>query len=640
MLPDLYKPIIIGTAGHVDHGKTQLVKRLTGIDTDRLKEEKERGISIELGFAPMVLPSGQQAGIVDVPGHERFIKQMLAGAAGIDLVLLVVAADEGVMPQTREHLHIINLLEIKKGLIVITKKDLVDEEWLLLVEEEIREEIKGTVLGDSQMIAVSAHTGDGIEELRQLINELSFQVAEKEITGRVRLPIDRVFTITGFGTVVTGTLFSGKIKVGTTLEILPEGITTRVRGLQVHGRKVEVAIAGQRVAVNLTGLETRDLRRGSVLLDPAYLTTSYRLDVQLEVLLQTERTIKNWTRIRFHLGTREALGRVVLLEGEELLPGSRAYAQLVMEEPVVAARRDRFVIRSYSPMVTIGGGMVIDPNPPKQKRFKPEVLQALAIKEKGTPEEIVLQYLLQILIPFISRSELVAQVGLTREEANKGLEGLLEEGRAVFLNLEGIEYLVHPQVYADRQEEVREILGKYHQDFPLRIGMAKEELRSRKFKFFSVKLFNALLKDWEESGLISVVGQSIGLYGYKPMLNDNYQQLVDEILGRFQTAGFQPPLWSELCQSLAVNETDQNEILNYCLNQKLLIKVADDLYFQEAKLNAAKDILVNHLQVTSALTISDARDLLGSSRKYILPLLEYFDREKITRRSGDKRILY
>lgn len=640
MIPDHSKHIIIGTAGHVDHGKTQLVKRLTGIDTDRLKEEKERGISIELGFAPLVLPSGQQAGIVDVPGHERFIKQMLAGATGIDLVLLVVAADEGIMPQTREHLDIIKLLEIQKGLIVITKKDLADEEWLLLVEEEIREAVKDTFLEKAEIIAVSSHTGEGIEELRLLIDELAEEVVEKEVTGKVRLPIDRVFSITGFGTVVTGTLFSGKIKVGESVEILPEGIISRVRGLQVHGGKVDEAKAGQRVAVNLTGLETREIGRGSVLLQPGYLTTSFRLDVQLELLSQAERNIKNWTRIRFHLGTREALGRVVLLEGEELAAGSRAYAQIVMEEPVVAAKRDRFVIRSYSPMVTIGGGKVIDPNPPKQKRFRPEVLRDLAIKEKGTPEELILQYLLQAPTPFVPKSVLIAKVGLTSEESDRSLEQLLEDGRAIFLKLEGVEHLVHPQVHADWQEEIREMLGKYHQEFPLRIGMVKEELRSRKFNFFSVKLFNALLKEWEEAGLISVVGQSIALYGYKPQPNLHYQQIIEQILLKYQTASLQPPFWGELGQTLAINDLELNEILNYCLNQKLLIKVADDLYFRETELNEARTIIVNHLQINRSLTISEARDLLGSSRKYILPLLEYFDREKITRRADDKRILY
>ncbi|MGI6649481.1 MAG: selenocysteine-specific translation elongation factor [Bacillota bacterium] len=644
MIPGQGKHIIIGTAGHVDHGKTQLVKRITGIDTDRLKEEKERGISIELGFAPLTLPSGLQAGIVDVPGHERFIKHMLAGATGIDLVLLVVAADEGVMPQTREHLDIINLLEIKKGLIVLTKKDLVDQDWLLLVEEDIRETVKGTVLAEAEIVAVSSKTGEGMAELLELLDRMAAEVVEKEVTGKVRLPIDRVFSITGFGTVVTGTLFSGRLKAGDTVEILPEGYSTRVRGLQVHGQKVDEAKAGQRVAINLTGLETRDIRRGSVLLAPGYLSSTYRLDVQLELLASAERAIKNWTRIRFHLGTREALGRVVLLEDEELAPGNRAFAQLVMEEPVVAARRDRFVLRSYSPMFTIGGGTVIDPNPPKQKRFRPEVIQALTIKEKGTPEELILQDLLHAHPPFVAHGDLSNRLGLTKEEIASGLERLQEEGRVVFLSLEGSDYLIHPQVYADLQEDVREVLGDYHREFPLRPGLSKEELRSRKFNYFSVKLLNALLQHWEEGRLISLIGQSVAQHGHRPQLTEHYRSVVAEILRHYQTARFQPPAWGELrqtlSQTLSLKENEYDEILNYCLNQKLLVKVADDLYFRAEEITEARETIINYLKHNPSLTISEARELLGGSRKYILPLLEYFDREKLTRRSGDKRVLY
>lgn len=632
--------IIIGTAGHVDHGKTELVKRLTGLDTDRLKEEKARGISIELGFAPLLLPGGQQAGIVDVPGHERFIKHMLAGAAGIDLVLLVVAADEGVMPQTREHLEIINLLEIKKGLIIITKKDLVEEEWLLLVEEEVREAVQGTVLEQAPSIAVSSRTGEGIEALLQLIEAAAAEVVEKESAGKMRLPIDRVFSITGFGTVVTGTLFSGRLKVGDAVEILPEGIISRVRGIQVHGQKVEVAIAGQRVAVNLTGIETRELKRGSVLLEPGYLQPSYRLDVQLELLTSAGRPLKNWTRIRFHQGTKEALGRVVLLENEELAPGDKTYAQLVMEEPVVVARRDRFVIRAYSPMFTIGGGAIIDPNPTKQKRFQPEVLQALAMKEKGTPDELILQHLLSVRSPLVILSELKHQVGLGEDEIKVGLQRLMEENRLVKLPLEGVDYLLHPQVYNQWQEELREILKRYHQEFPLRTGLPREELRSRKFNFLSVKLFNAMLQYWEQNGDISISGQMIALKGHVPKLTERCRLAVDKISQHYQKGRFQPPYWSELKPLLNLNETEAEEVLNYCLQQKLLVKVADDLYLREVDLGEARHFILQHFQQHSTLTISEARDLLGGSRKYILPLLEYFDREKTTRRAGDKRVKF
>ena len=347
------KRLIIGTAGHIDHGKTTLVKRLTGIETDRLKEEKQRGISIELGFAPFTLPSGQKAAIVDVPGHERFIRHMLAGAFGIDMVLFTIAADEGVMPQTREHADIIEMLGVDKGIVVITKKDMVDEEWLMLVEDDIRQYIEGGILKGAPIVAVSAVTGEGIPELLDTIEKVAESVVEKPILGYARLPIDRVFTIAGFGTVVTGTLWSGQIKVGDTLELMPVQKMVKVRTLQVHNEKVPTAYAGQRVAVNLQGIEVGDIKRGYLLADSGYLTPSHRVDTKLRLLSSSSRTLRNWNRVRFHLGTDEVLGRVVLLDRDELLPGEETFVQIVMEKPVVAYKGDPFVIRYYSPVDTI-----------------------------------------------------------------------------------------------------------------------------------------------------------------------------------------------------------------------------------------------------------------------------------------------
>ncbi len=375
------KRFIIGTAGHIDHGKTTLVKALTGVDTDRLKEEKQRGISIDLGFAPFKLPGGQKAAIVDVPGHERFIRHMLAGAFGIDMVLLTIAADEGVMPQTREHMDIIELLGVDKGLVVITKKDLVDEEWMLLMEEEISEYLKGTILDGAPLMAVSAVTGEGIPDLLAAIENIAQQVQERSAEGYARLPIDRVFTIAGFGTVVTGTLWSGKINSGDTLELMPGGLQVKVRNLHVHNDKVNTAYAGQRVAVNLQGIELAEVRRGDLLATPGVLAPSYRIDARLRLLKSSKRSLSNWNRIRFHLGTDETMGRVVLLDRDQLNAGEEALVQLVMEKPVVAYQGDRFVIRYYSPVTTIGGGVVIDPRAPKQKRFREDVLEELSKKE-------------------------------------------------------------------------------------------------------------------------------------------------------------------------------------------------------------------------------------------------------------------
>ncbi|NLC77525.1 MAG: selenocysteine-specific translation elongation factor, partial [Clostridia bacterium] len=411
--------IIVGTAGHVDHGKTVLVNALTGVNTDRLKEERERGISIELGFAPLTLPNGQKIGLVDVPGHERFIRQMLAGVGGMDLVMLVIAADEGVMPQTQEHLDIINLLQIKKGLVVVTKKDLVEDDWLELVLEDIRETLRGSVLEESPIIPVSAVTGEGMERLKQALEQLVAETPAKSAAGKVRLPIDRVFSITGFGTVVTGTLWTGTIKVGDTLELQPEGLQVRVRTLQVHGQKVEVAKAGQRVAVNLAGIETGELSRGSTLLTPGTLVPSYRIDLQLHLLAKAP-AMENRQRVRIHLGTGEVLGRVVLLDREELSPGDTAFAQLQLEEALVAEKKDRLVIRSYSPMHTIAGGLVIDPAAPRHRRFEEKVLQTLATRLEGTPAELALEALVRVGLP-LAGAELAKESNLEQRELTESL---------------------------------------------------------------------------------------------------------------------------------------------------------------------------------------------------------------------------
>ena len=633
------KHIIIGTAGHVDHGKTQLVKRLTGVDTDRLKEEKERGISIELGFAPLDLPSGLRAGLVDVPGHERFVKHMLAGAAGIDLVLLVVAADEGVMPQTREHLDIIQLLGIKKGIVVLTKKDLAEEDLLLLVEEEVRELTAGTSLADAPLVAVSSVTGEGIEELLALIDRMVQEVPEKEAAGRARLPIDRVFTIAGFGTVVTGTLFSGRIRVGDTLEVLPLRREVRVRNLQVHGVKVEEAWAGQRVAVNLSGVATQEIERGSVLAAPGYLTPSFRLDVQLRLLPHLDKGIKNWARVRFHLGTKEALGRVLLLETEELLPGEAAYAQMVMEEPVVAAARDRFVLRAYSPMYTIGGGEVIDPAAPKRRRFRSAEIEQLATRQKGSPQEVVLQVLASSAVP-LAAGELEKKSGLLAEEAAAALESLQQEGKVTVLPVEGTPHFVHSSVYAEWQSDLGEALLRFHQQYPLRPGASKEEIRSRHFAFLPAKVFNALLQSWEERGVISVRGQSVAVAGHKPALSPEQEKMAELIRQRFREGGIQPPDAAALRSETGLKPEEMEELLGFCLQQGWLAKIGEGFYFDRETVEKAREALTAYLQEHGAVSVAEARDLLGGSRKYILPLLEYFDREKVTRRVGDKRVLY
>ncbi len=629
---------IIGTAGHVDHGKTALIRALTGIDTDRLKEEKERGISIELGFALLTLPSGRRAGIVDVPGHEKFIKNMLAGAGGFDLVILVVAADEGVMPQTREHLDIIELLQVKKGVVVITKADLVEQEWLELIKEEIDELLKGTILENAPVATVSAVTGQGITDLLHLIDRVARMVQNRFETGTPRLPVDRLFTITGFGTVVTGTLLSGSLKVGDVVEIQPRGLNARVRSMQVHGNKAEKAGAGQRVALNLAGLDLEQIERGCVVAGLKSLTPSHRLDVRLLLLKNASKPLKNRTRIRFYLGTAETLGRVVLLDREELKPGAVTYAQLELEHQAVAAKGDRFVIRSYSPMLTIGGGTVIDPLPKrKHKRFRKEVLDALATREKGTPEELLGQYLAgNRQLPELSA--VVAGTGLTPAKIKKAAANLSGTGELKQINSDGKAYLVLKHTYLSWADEIAELVHFYHQKYPLREGYPKEELRSRKFKQLNNKIFQLLLLEMEQDGLLRATPRAVSLPSFKPGPDPEQQIIITKFKKLLRDAAFLPPSWKELCRKLDLDETAGTELLQYLLRTGEMVKITDDLYFSGDVMVTARERLSAYLRTQGEITVGELRDLLQTSRKYALPLLEYFDREKITRRVGDKRL--
>ncbi len=627
--------IIIGTAGHVDHGKTELVKALTGINTDRLKEEQERGISIELGFAPLHFSSGVTAGLVDVPGHERFVKNMLAGAAGIDLVVLVVAADEGVMPQTKEHIDILELLHIQKAVVALTKVDLVDEEWLLLVEEDLRELLADTIYAHSEIIPTSVVTGAGIDELRDLLEEMAREVEPKPHSGEVRLPVDRVFTITGFGTVVTGTLFSGQLEIGDTLEIQPSGLKGRVRSLQVHGQQEQEAVAGQRVAVNLTGIDLDQVARGDVLVSPGGFSVERRLTVSLHLLQGAAQPLKNWQRVRFHLGTKETLGRVRLLDCNEIHPGSTAPVQLELEEPVVAAVHDRFVIRYYSPVTTIGGGEIIEVGGKRYKRFREEVLHGLERKLTGSPAVRVAEELRTAKMP-VSVAELVSRTGFSEAEMKEIIQELEgAEDVEVFLPSGKEQFVVSVHLLDEWIEELQEILEAYHQEYPLRSGYPKEELRSRLWKNLSPRLYQALLDSWAGERQIAILGQNIALPGHEITLSDEQREQVHQLSNRLSEQAFSPPTPEEIQEILG----DDLDLLQYTFQQGLLVKVNEDLYFSRESVDNAWEILESYLQEHEEITIGQARDLLDTSRRFCLPLLEYFDRQKKTRRLGDLRVL-
>ena len=627
--------LIIGTAGHVDHGKTMLVKALTGIDTDRLKVEKERGISIELGFAFCQLPGGRRAGIVDVPGHERFIKNMLAGVGGIDLVLLVIAADEGVMPQTREHMDIIQLLQINKGVVALTKIDLVDKELLELVHEEVDEFLQNTTLKNAPVVEVSAVTGQGLEELLREIDNIP--VEGRSISGPVRLPVDRVFSVTGFGTVVTGTLWSGVIRSGDTLEIMPQGLITRVRSLQVHGKKVNEAQAGQRVAVNITGVDIEQAPRGTVLTQPSILKPSYRVDARLLLLKNAPRPLINRARVRFYLSTIEVLGRVILLDREELAPGETTYVQFSLEEPVVALKGDRFVIRSYSPIHTTGGGVVINPAPKKHKRMREEVIQTLVTRERGRPTEQVENYL-DNQAALLAAGEITAATGISPKEATEALTELGIKDRVQMVVVDNDKYFVSRQIYQRWVGELKQLLSTYHRQYPLREGFPREELRSRLFSGFASRQLQSLLKVMEENQVLKLNLQTVALPGFQTRFDSGQQELFQQLETIYREQCFQPPGWDSVSRQVGLNEVQSREVLQYCLHRGILVKVADDIYFHAAAIDAAKKLLLDSLEAKGEISVGEARNILQTSRKYALPLLEYFDRVRITRRVGDKRV--
>ncbi|MDD5342936.1 MAG: selenocysteine-specific translation elongation factor, partial [Smithella sp.] len=483
------KHFVLGTAGHVDHGKTALIKALTGVDTDRLKEEKKRGITIELGFASLALPSGQTLGIVDVPGHEKFIKNMVSGAAGIDLVMMVIAADEGIMPQTKEHLHICSLLGISKGIVALTKTDMVEKEWLDLVQSEITEFLQGTFLEGAPVVPVSAIKQEGLTDLIKAIDTTVSKINEKTDDGIFRLPVDRVFTMKGFGTVVTGTLVSDHIKTGEEVEILPGDIAARIRGIQVHNQSVEDAWAGQRTAINLQGVEKSIIERGNVLVRPKTVWPSQRLDVFLEFLASNSKSLKNKALVRLHTGTSEIIARITLLDKDELAPGQKAFAQLVLANKDVIVSGDRFVLRSYSPITTIGGGQIIDPLPSKHKRQNEKIIAALNVLQSGSLPEKISIIMERTGFSGINLRGLNFRLGVNTKKIREALEGLLSNKKAILLDSEDTT-VISAFFYNQLEELISKNLAAYHKKNPLQMGISKEQLKETLGRAISVKLFN------------------------------------------------------------------------------------------------------------------------------------------------------
>lgn len=633
------RTIIVGTAGHIDHGKTTLVKALTGTDTDRLKDEKERGITIELGFAHLCLPSGQQVGIVDVPGHERFVKNMVAGATGIDFVVLVVAADEGVMPQTREHLEICQLLGVKKGIIVLTKKDLVDQEWLDMVTEDVQAFVSGTFLEDAPILAASSTTGEGLDEFLKVLDKMVAEVVPRSVAGPYRLPVDRVFTIKGFGTVVTGTSISGRIRLGDGVSIYPKGITAKIRGIQSHGQDIHEAQPGMRTALNLQGIAREYIKRGDVIATLGSLHPSYLLDLEFLYLASAGHPLKHRSPVRFHVGTTEITGRV-LLQGMEISPGSKAYIQIRLERPVAVLSRDKYVIRSYSPIRTIGGGMILNPVPRKRKRTRPELWAELEILAKGEPHDIIEYHLRQVGVRGLTESEIAMRATVYGKKLIQELEHLLKSGRII--GLEGGEKrFVHRKVYEALKGQTEEILNTFHRGNPLVQGLAKEELRSRLFPMLKdQKLFQRLLSDLIASGKILQEKDLVQLSTHQVALGREEEEIKERLERTFKQAGLQPPSRRDAMALMEGREPVAGRIFDLMIREKVLIPLKGGLYYHHSTLDRVKDMVCSFIEREGGLEIKDFRDLTGGlSRKYMIPLLDYLDSQRITIRIGDRRIL-
>jgi selenocysteine-specific elongation factor len=633
------KQIILGTAGHIDHGKTSLVKAITGIDTDRLKEEKERGITIELGFAHLDLPSGQHLGVVDVPGHEKFVKNMVAGATGIDIVVMVIAADEGVMPQTREHMEICTLLGVRQGLVALTKVDLVDEEMLELAQEDIREFTRGSFLENAPVIPVSAATGQGLPEFVRTLDGLSRQVETRPQSSLFRLPVDRVFTMKGFGTVITGTLISGKVQVGDPIMVYPSGITSKVRGIQVHNQSVAAAEAGMRTAVNFQGLDKEAVNRGEVLSSPDALKSSYMVDVRFRYLAGAGKPIKNRTRMRFHTGTSEVLGNLILLEHDELKPGEDTVAQLRLDAPVAVVKGDHYVVRSYSPVRTVGGGQILNPIPPKHKRFNAGIIQALKDVLTSDPETLIGAHIDAAGHAGTCFADLRLMTNLTDKQLESSLQAMMSARTIIQVDKETRGF-VHKKSFEALVQEAAGHLRAYHKAFPLKSGMLKEELKSKFPADTDVRLFNLVLNQMIRDGAIVQEEKTVRLTSHKVSLAGDEATLRKQMLKIYRDSGLQPPFFRDVAGMLKADPGAAKDVLNLLIEEGLIIRTKEDLFFHAEAIADLKQRMVRFFETNADMTPAHFKDLTGgASRKFLIPLLEYFDSKNVTLRVGDVRKL-
>jgi selenocysteine-specific elongation factor len=644
------KSIIIGTAGHIDHGKTALVKALTGIDADRLLEEKRRGITIDLGFAHMDLAAADgeilRLGFVDVPGHERFVRNMLAGVGGMDVVLLIIAADESIKPQTREHLDILQLLGVRRGITVLTKSDAVDAETLAVVRAETEEFLRGTFLEENPIVAVSALTGAGLEDLKRTIIAVATEVSQRDSQALVRLPIDRVFTMKGFGTVVTGTLISGTIRLEDELEATPFGRRVRVRGMQVHGRAAEPAVAGQRTALNLAGVSTEDLARGMMLVPESTFVASKRLDVSLRLLSAAPRPMKNHARVHFHAHTMEAVAEVVLYGEEPVTPGDEAHAQLQLTEPGLLLPGDRFILRQFSPVVTIGGGVVLDAHPllsprevRKLERAAEGAIRSFEQTRKsfalGNRETILAARVRRRGVRGISLAEAVSETGWLRTEIER-LAGALDESKVA---VRFQDRLFGAEEYELAQERLLSAVSKFHDKNPLSAGITKGEMQEDMQRALKIapELFNAALATLVTDKKLDVFNELVRLPGRGVVMKDEEAESKKQIEEAFVSTALKVPSLPEVLRGLRIDKARAQKLVTLLLREKVLVKISEDLVFHKIALEELRRKISAYRAKSTKIDVTQFKELTGVSRKYAIPLLEYLDRERVTKRVGDAR---
>lgn len=624
------KHIIVGTAGHIDHGKTTLIKALTGINTDRLEEEQKRGISIDLGFSHFDISEEERIGIIDVPGHEKFLKNMLAGVAGMDLVMLVVSADEGVMPQTKEHLDILDLIGLKKGIIVITKIDKVEEDFLPLVEDDIRTSVKGTFLEEAPCIYVDSISRKGLDNLVELIKTVSSEVEGRDENAPARMYIDRIFSVKGFGSVVTGTLVEGMIKPDDELVIYPKELKAKVRGVQVHSKPAKAAFAGQRVAINLANVEKDKLERGDILAAPNSMSPTMMIDCKIRVIKEASKDIEHWDRVRLYHGAREILGRIVPLEANIILRGHESYAQIRLEEKLACKALDKIVIRMYSPMETIGGGVILDANPKKHSSADEKLVETFQIKEDGSPKDVIENYLHSVR-DFVSVAEINEKLTFSQEHIKEQIKELSSENKVVTI----ANFAMHIENFKALSENGEKILKQYHEQNPLKQGMSREEFKSKLNLKLKPKEYDVFLEQLMKIKEINLNQSIIKLNDFKIVYTPEKQKLKDEILKKLREEDMTPSLVKDY-----IDTREKEEVIEGLLEEQLIVRVSEDLIYDKKVIDKFQAEIKALIQASNGMSMNDFRDKYGLSRKFTIALLDYFDRIKLTRRVGDKRLLF